>query len=124
MGRVWPRHGHRGRPFNRIVRQHQSNVAQSPSSSFFVSRGVAIVGALVAVGGLLIVAFPGYSPQGVVEFFLGLPVVGLGAAILGASCLIDWDERPQAARILGMILFVGGVLAILVVLVRWKIVVG
>jgi hypothetical protein len=22
VGRVWPRHGHRGRPLNRIVRQH------------------------------------------------------------------------------------------------------
>ena len=24
MGRVWPRHGHRGRPLNSVVRQHQS----------------------------------------------------------------------------------------------------
>jgi predicted acetyltransferase len=26
VGRVWPRHGHRGQPLNRIVRQHQSAV--------------------------------------------------------------------------------------------------
>ncbi|SRR5258706_973906 len=32
MGRVWPRHGHRGRPFNTIVRRH----SQMPVIGLFI----------------------------------------------------------------------------------------
>jgi hypothetical protein len=29
VGRVWPRHGHRGRPFNSVVRRHKPGSWQS-----------------------------------------------------------------------------------------------
>src|SRR5262249_17391848 len=96
----------------------------STSASFIGSRALAIVGGLVIVAGLLMVAFPGYSPQGVIEFFFGLPVIGLGMAIFAASCLFDWHERPRAARILGVIFLAMGISAIAAVILRWFIAVG
>ena len=33
VGRVWPRHGHRGRPLNSVVRPHPSAIAMSTQSS-------------------------------------------------------------------------------------------
>ena len=99
-------------------------MAQPSSTSFLASRAVAIVGGLVVLAGALIIAFPGHSPGGVIEVFVGLPIVSLGIAIFGASCLIDWDERPRAARILGVILFPTGILTIAAVIVRWCIVAG
>ena len=39
MGRVWPRHGHLGRPLNSIVMPHRSDVQREPIDVVFPLRG-------------------------------------------------------------------------------------
>ena len=48
MGRVWPRHGHRDRPFNKIVRGHLS---VRRHHSLIVAAAVAPLGAFADAGG-------------------------------------------------------------------------
>jgi hypothetical protein len=49
VGRVWPRHGHRGRPLNAIVRLHVKRVALGCIASLFMMAS-SVVGATSCMG--------------------------------------------------------------------------
>ena len=93
MGRVWPRHGLRGRPFNRIVRKHFRMTGEVHETS----RG-STVGAIFGVG-LIVVALIIGLPVAV-NFPESWPgaVLGLSVAAVGVGLIVAHLKRVRRAR--------------------------
>ena len=51
MGRVWPRHGHHGRPLNSVVRSHRNDTVETPTWLF---PAVGTLCALYAIGAFVV----------------------------------------------------------------------
>ena len=112
MGRVWPRHSHRGRPLNSVVRQ--------PMGKFSRRRVIGVVAFLVGLPVTLLVGLPAIallvdslsnvasvllaifrgelsSPSWTREFF---PLIASAAGILGLVGFWLWffSNAPPASR--------------------------
>jgi hypothetical protein len=78
-GRVWPRHGHRGRPLNAIVRAHMTHGRR------------ALIGAAIAVGGSIpLLIYIAVGPKDGNPIGLGLLMCLawlIGAVLVGAGAI-------------------------------------
>ena len=54
MGRVWPRHGHRGRPLNSVVRRHFRQRTMGHAIYDALGIGLSIVVGILLLGGMVV----------------------------------------------------------------------
>jgi hypothetical protein len=75
VGRVWPRHGHRGRPLNKIVRKHSEMTGQvheaSRGSTFGAISGIVMVIVALFISIPVAANLPESWPGVVVAFVVG-----------------------------------------------------
>ena len=121
VGRVCPRHGHRGRPPNSAVRQHQMRRA--------IEIGAVILGAVLLYGvidGAIELIFHGELPHGEWwQFAIAIPIIGavaVGFEVIGEGVgeLFGLDKRGTARwkKYLGVLTIIAAATGLLVAL-KW-----
>jgi hypothetical protein len=102
VGRVWPRHGHRGRPLNSVVSQHVRSAGGSRPA-------LAIIGAVFAV--VATPKRPSRRPVLAVRLYLGILNF---FPVLRASADRDWfSYREQFLATFFIVFFIAFGMAVL-----------
>lgn len=64
--------------------------------------------ALFIVCGFWIIQWASPSPHGYIELFFGVPLIGTGGILGGATVLLNWTRINWPVRVVGIVVLAGG----------------